>query len=86
MTLTRKELTQKPARARLARADELDSDTAVLIKGGKDRNSGTEPKQRRWKVFRDPRRRIHGAREILRMCNFFYTYPVSYRSPDDPTG
>ena len=79
-------MTQKPARARLARADELDSDTAMLIKGGKDRKSGTEPKQRRWKVFRDPRGRIQRAREIFRMCNFFYTYPVSYRSPDDSTG
>ena len=35
---------------------ELDSDTAVLIKGGNERKSGTEQKQRRWKVFRDPRR------------------------------
>ena len=48
-------MTQKPARAKFATRVVLDSDTAVLIKGGKDRKSGTEPKQRRWKVFRDPR-------------------------------
>ena len=55
-------MTQKPARARLSTRVELDSDTAVLIKGGNERKSGTEPKQRRWKVFRDPRR---GKRETF---------------------
>ena len=58
LALTRKELTQKPARARPAR-DELVSATAVLIRGGNDRKSGTEPKQRRWKVFRDPKGKMH---------------------------
>ena len=53
-------MTQKPARAKFATRVVLDSDTAVLIKGGKDRKSGTEPKQRRWKVFRDPRRGKEG--------------------------
>ena len=59
-------MTQNPARARPARA-ELDSATAVLIKGGKDKKSGTEPKQRRWKVFRDPEGKDTYNRNILKI-------------------
>ena len=59
-------MTQKPARERLAKRVELESDTAVLIKGGNERKSGTEPKQRRWKVFRDPKK----GKDILRKVTF----------------
>ena len=47
--LTKNELTQNPASARLARPV-LDSDTAEIIRGGNEAKSGTEPKQRIWGV------------------------------------
>ena len=43
--LTKNELTQNPASAKLARPV-LDSDTAEIIRGGNEAKSGTEPKQR----------------------------------------
>ena len=55
--LTKNELTQNPASARLARPV-LDSDTAEIIRGGKEAKSGTEPKQRMWNVFLDPEQEI----------------------------
>ena len=51
--LTKNELTQNPASARLARPL-FDSDTAEIIRGGNEAKSGTEPKQRMWNVFLDP--------------------------------
>ena len=55
--LTKNELTQKPASARLARPA-LDSDTAEIIRVGNEAKSGTEPKQRMWNVFLDPEQEI----------------------------
>ena len=60
--LTKKELTQNPASARLARPV-LDSDTAEIIRGGNEAKSGTEPKQRMWNVFLDP------EQEICKICH-----------------
>ena len=55
--LTKNELTQNPASARLARPV-LDSDTAEIIRAGNEAKSGTEPKQRMWNVFLDPEQEI----------------------------
>ena len=56
--LTKKELTQNPASARLARPVLDSPDTAEIIRGGKEAKSGTEPKQRMWNVFLDPEGKI----------------------------